>query len=135
GRDTIIERAGRVVACGVGLSGRRAGQQLQTLIDRIDRHDREMTVLSRRDDVATQHQMLDVARRNDHALAASEPGDATTVEKTLYLLVHPADRLNLTALVDRAGDGEALPDRRLGQGRQQGEQLGGRRTIAVDAAI
>src|SRR5262249_27108688 len=53
----------------------------------------------------------------------------------LDLLVDPADRLDLAALVDRTGNGERLRDRCLGERRQQGEEFGGRGAVAVDAAI
>ena len=79
--------------------------------------------------------MLDVAGRNDDALAAGEAGDPAAVEKPLDLLVDPADRLDLAALIDRAGHRERLLDRRLGQSRQQRKQLGGGGAVAVDPAI
>src|SRR5579862_709044 len=66
---------------------------------------------------------------------AGEAGDPARVEEPLDLLVDPADRLDLAALIDRAGQRERLLDRRLRQRRQEGEEFGGRRAVAVDPAI
>ena len=45
-------------------------------------------------------------------LLAGQPACLAQAEKALDLLVDPADRLHFAELVDRAGDGEALLERR-----------------------
>src|SRR5205814_5582518 len=57
------------------------------------------------------------------------------IEEALDLLVDPADRLDLAMLIDRAGHGETLFDRRLCKRREQREQLGGRGAVAIDPAV
>src|SRR5690348_5375020 len=104
--DAMVQRAGRVLPVRTWLAGGDAGKKFETLIDRIDRIDREGARGGRLDDVVTQHQVLDVAGRDDDALFAGEPGQAADIEEPLDLLVGPADRLDAAVLVDRAGDRE-----------------------------
>src|SRR3546814_16602026 len=46
-----------------------------------------------------------------------------------------SDLLHVTVLVDRAGHREILADRHLGEGGEQGVELGAGRAVAVDAAV
>ena len=68
--DALVERARRVIAVVIGLARRKPGQQRQTLIDGLDREDAEALLGRRGDDILTQHQVLDVARRDDRRPAA-----------------------------------------------------------------
>src|SRR5438105_4156584 len=79
--------------------------------------------------------MLDVAGRDQDALVAGQTRQSAGIEKPFDLLVDPADCLDLAMLIDRTGYGEGLLDRRLGQCREQREQLGGRGAVAIDPAI
>ena len=56
-------------------------------------------------------------------------------KETLDLLVHPADSLHLSVLVDRAGHGEVLAKRKLGERRQQRVKLGRGCAVSFDAAV
>ena len=111
----MVQCPSRIRAVGIGLPSRDSRQQLETLIDGIDRIDREPALSGSSDNIVAQHQMPHIARRNDHTLAASEPGLAAAVEKPLDLFVDAANRLDLTALIDRASDRKALLDRRFCQ--------------------
>ena len=73
--------------------------------------DVEVALLDRRADLARQHQVAAVARRDQHALAAVESGLAADGEEALDLLVDAADRQHLAERADRAGDGYALLQR------------------------
>src|SRR5689334_9392905 len=79
--------------------------------------------------------MRDIAGRDNDTLPPGEAGNAACVEKSLDLLVNATDCLDLAALIDRAGDRKALPDRRLCQSREQREQLGGGGAVAIHPAI
>ena len=79
--------------------------------------------------------MLDIAGRNDDALAPGETGNLAGIEEAFNLLVDPADRLDPAELVDGSGDSEGLLARHLGECRQQREQFGCRGAIAIDPAI
>ena len=105
------------------------------MVHRVDRQDCETPFGGGRDHVAAQHQVLDITSRDDDALIAGQTRQAAGVEEPLDLLVDPADRLNLAMLIDRAGHGETLFDRRLCKRREQREQLGGRGAVSVDPAV
>jgi len=94
-----------------------------------------LPLCSRRNYIAAQHQIFDVAGGNNDALVSVKANRLASVEESLYLLVDTADCLDLAALIDRTSDCEALLDSRLGQGREQREQLGGRRAVAIDPTI
>ena len=66
--------------------------------------------------IVPQHQVLDVALRNQAPLVASESASITEVEEPLHLLVDAAYRLNDALLVHRPGDGQRLSDRGARQG-------------------
>jgi hypothetical protein len=83
----------------------QAGQQLQRLVDMLDRVDLEAALGHRFDQVGAQHQVVDIAPRQQHALPARSALRRTGVEEALDLLVDAAHRLHLALLVDRAGDG------------------------------
>ena len=94
-----------------------------------------MPLCSRRNYIAAQHQIFDVAGGNDDPLVTVKANRLASVEESLDLLIDTADCLDLAALIDRTSDCEALLDWRLGQGREQREQLGGRRAVAIDAQL
>src|SRR3546814_15029469 len=51
------------------------------------------------------------------------------IEEPLDLLVDATDDLHVTVLVDRAGHREILADRHLGEGGEQGVELGAGRAV------
>ena len=63
------------------------------------------------------------------------PVSRVHVEEPFDLLVDAADRLNFAMLVHRSGHRQILPQRDVRQRRQQGIEFGGRRAVALDAAI
>src|SRR5262249_19327171 len=87
------------------------------------------------DDILAQHQVFDIAHRDDDALPPGKPGYAAGVKKALDLLVDTADRLDSAELIDRAGQREVLTDRHFGKRRQQGEKCGSIRAVSVDPPI
>ncbi len=79
--------------------------------------------------------MTDIAGRDDDTLIAGQAALFAEVEKTFDLFVDAADGLDLALLAHRTGDGQVLPDRRIGQGRKQGADFGAGGAVALDAAI
>src|SRR5262249_51356267 len=57
------------------------------------------------------------------------------IVEALDLGAHPADGLHLAELVHAAGDGDALVDAHVGQGREHGEELARAGAVAVDLAV
>ena len=55
---------------------------------------------------------------------SGEASHAARVEEALNLFVDTTNCLDSTVLVDRAGDGKGLLDRRVGESRQQREEFG-----------
>ena len=82
-----------------------------------------------------EHQGGYVGVRNDRPLLAGQAARFTKAEEAFDLLVDPADRLHLTKLVDRAGDGEALFQRRARQGRDQRANLTQGSAVAVHIPV
>ena len=95
--------------------------------------------LARSDSVANlvaQDEILLVVLRDDHALGAGELTAAQTgSEETLHLVVHPADDLSLTQLIDRTRDREVLPHRQIGQLRDDRDVFRHRCAVALDPTI
>src|SRR3546814_1585473 len=75
------------------------------------------------------HQVLAVSRRDQHALPPCESALTADIEEPLDLLVDATDDLHVTVLVDRAGHREILADRHLGEGGEQGVELGDGRAV------
>jgi hypothetical protein len=90
--------------------GKNAGKDLDTLLDGSDRIDVELPLCYRLDDLIAQHQVVHIFGGNQHALGAGGPSAANVVE-ALDLLIHAADRLDVSLLVHRAGHGEFLANR------------------------
>src|SRR5262249_36160252 len=115
----MVDGARRVIALRVGFTRSKTCQQSHTLINRFDRHEAKPFLGRSGDDVPAQHQVFDIAYRDDDALLPGKPGYAASVKKALDLLVDTADRLDSAELIDRAGHGEGLTDRHFGKRRQQ----------------
>src|SRR3989442_2785868 len=114
---------------------RDARQDLDPLADRLDRIDMKAPLPDRVDDILSEHQVLGVARRDQHALVALQPLRLAHVEEALDLLVDPADRLDLALLVHGAGHGERLLDRQVREGGQDRVQFCARGAITLDTAL
>ena len=97
--------------------------------------DVEMAGTHRLQYAVIEHQVGDIGVRDDHTLLASQATRLAEAEEAFDLLVDPADRLHLAELVDRAGDGEALLERRARQCRDQRAHLAKRGAIAVDITV
>ncbi len=117
------------------LAGRDAGQDLDALVDRLDRVDVELPFADGLDDVGPEHQVLDVLVRDDDALGSGQALGPADVEKALDLLVDAADGLDLALLVERSGDGDVLAERQPGQAGEDGIDLGRGGAVAVDSAV
>src|SRR5215469_9109179 len=92
--------------------GHRSGRATPSLRDAPQRQsmetvDRE-TIYRSRNAVQTKPATSHIGRRDHDALFAGESGVTTGLEKPLDLLVDPANRLDLAALIDRTGNGERL---------------------------
>src|SRR5690606_9899764 len=96
------------LAIGAAFAGWVAGQQFDPFVDRPHGPDMEAPVAHRLDHLVVEHQVLNVGRRDDHPLAPGESGRLADLVVAFDLLRHPADRLDLAVLVDRAGDGDSL---------------------------
>ena len=79
--------------------------------------------------------MLNIGAWNQNALRPVQPSFLTDIEEAFDFLVYAANGLNLPLLVHRAGHGEILPQRKLGQGRQKRVELGRRSTVPFDASV
>ena len=133
--DHAVDGAGGEAPVGAALAGLDAREDFYPFVDGTDGVDGELAVLHRLHHVLAQHQVLHVGPGDQHALLLVQPPGAADVEEALDLLVDAADRLHLALLVDRAGDGQRLPDRRLRQGREQRVELRRGRAVAVHAAV
>ena len=65
--------------------------------------------------------MTDVRLGDEHALRTGHAAGIADVEKSFDRLVDAPDRLSVSMLIDRSGDGQVLAERRqVGQCRNQG---------------
>src|SRR5215831_5341381 len=85
--------------------------------------------------VVAEHQVLNVGRRNQHALRTGEALDAADVEEALDFFVYSADGLYVALLVHGAGDGEVLTQGQIRERRYQRVDLGGAGAVAVHARV
>jgi hypothetical protein len=69
-----MHRALREVAFGISGACRKASQQLEALVDRVDRPDVEALGTDGIDDLLAQHQVARVGARDDDALLTGQPG-------------------------------------------------------------
>ena len=106
-----------------------AGQQLDPLVDRPHRPHVEPALACRLHDLLVEHEVLDVRRRDQHALRARETLCLARGVEPLDLARDTADGLHVAVLVDRPGHGDALGERKAGEGREQRVEL-----LDLDAA-
>ena len=126
-----------VVKCALAIeiARRHARQELDGLVDRVDRPDVELARRDRIDHVMTEHKVRDIAARDADALSAGESDEPAGIVETLDLVVDGTDHLNLAVLVHRAGHGDILAQGNVGKGAEQAAQLGHRGTVALDPAV
>src|SRR5215813_7877215 len=117
------------------LARRRAGEYFDPFIDRSHGPDVKPPLADRINHFFSQHQIFYARRRHDDSLLAAQSPGFADFEEAFDLLVHSADRLNLTQLIDRPGDGQVLPKRQPGETREQRIKLGDRRAVAFYLVI
>src|SRR5690606_6947801 len=103
--------------------GGRTHEQFDAFLDMLHWIDREHAALDRIDNILTQHEMLHIGGRNKHTLVASEAAAHADIEEAFDLVIHAADCLHLTMLVDGACDSKALRDGRLCECRDKRVKL------------
>ena len=88
---------------GLGVDGRGgpAGEQLEALVDRIDRPDVETAGGHRGGDLRVDHQMADIRARDHDPLVTGRAALAAEGVEALDRLVDGADRLDAAALIER----------------------------------
>lgn len=64
--------------------------------------------VDRREQIVAQQEVSLVGGGHQHALVSGEPSGLAHIEKALNLLIDPANRLYVSVLIDRAGDGDRL---------------------------
>jgi len=105
----------RVPAVVADPPGQLPRQQLDGIVDVIDRINMKLTFPTTFHDVLTQHQIAGVGFGNHHTLVPGQTKIVTRIIKSLDLFIHTANRLQVPQLIDRAGDGHALIDRHIGE--------------------
>ena len=95
----------------------------------------EQSLPDRLDHVLAQHQVVEVPPRNQDSLPPRQPPRRARVEKAFDLVIHPADRLDLPLLVDRAGHGEVLAEGEAREGGQQRVDLRAGGGVPIDAVV
>lgn len=116
-------------------TGTHAREQGHHLVCMGGRVDTELTTRHGLAHIGAQHQVTEIGVRHDYALPAGQAARIADIEEALDLFVHPTNRLDLTMLVDRAGDRQRLVDREVTDRRKQGAQLAQRGTVALHRSI
>ena len=86
------------------------GQDFYAFVHGCHRIEVELAFLDGFRHVRPQHQISHVFNREDHALLARQSLGAADIKEALNLVIDSTDGLNVTLLVDRAGDGDVLAD-------------------------
>ncbi len=98
----------RVMPRPVQLASRHPGQQFDSFGNVFRGMNMKAPLCNRLHQMRRQHQMALIAPRDQHALAAIQPGVLADAEPALYFFVEPAHWQHFAVLVDCAGDGNAL---------------------------
>src|SRR5688572_348264 len=115
------------------LTSGHAGQDFDSLVDSANCVYVELSICDSRDYIRSQHQIAQIGLRHQNALSSRKPFEPADIVKTFDLPVNAADRLNLTVLIDRAGDRQTLFDRDIGQARENGIEFRGGGAVTIDA--
>jgi hypothetical protein len=86
-------------------------------------------------DILAQHQVRDIRAGNHDTLISRETSRMTQIEESFDLLIHSADGLDLSVLVDGAGHRERLAQRDTGDGRKKRIELCQRSAVPLDASV
>src|SRR5690606_36493786 len=122
-----VDGAVRESSIRLPLAGGNAAERRDRFVHGANRMDVKTTVRYGVHDVLSQHQMLDVVRRDQYALTSRQALLTTEIEKPFDFLVDAADSLYAAVLIDRSGDRHGLRHGNVRQGRQEGARLGERR--------
>src|SRR4030067_2894760 len=85
-----------------------SGENLYSFIDSLHRVDLESSSLYHIYNFFLEHEILNITFRYHDSLLASESFGLTDLKKAFYLLVHTADCLNFSFLVNRTSHCEVL---------------------------
>src|SRR6185437_8685685 len=85
--------------------------------------------------IVAQHQVDGVRLGDDDAVAGAQAAHGADIEIAFDLLVDTAHRLQRAVLIYRAGDADALRNRHACDGREDGDEFGGARAVAVYRAV
>ena len=131
----MVDGVRREVSLDVAFSALAQGQDLHAFVDRRDRVDVELSCRNCIKNFLRQDQGLDVLPGDYHSLSSRKPHLLADREESRDLLVDSADRLDVSELVDRTGDGDLLAYRKFSDGRKQGEELCRRGAVSIDLRI
>lgn len=98
--NRAVNRLFWINAAFVRLTGFDSGQNLDAVIDRINRPDMELAFVHRFENILPQHQIRHIGPRNDNAVLAGQPLTDTDIKKALDFLIDAANRLDIAKLVD-----------------------------------
>lgn len=110
-----MNRVGWIGSIGTHFAGDSSGEDFNSLVGPLDWIDVEFPIPDGIDDLASEHEVLDVLVGYDHSLLSREPADLAGVEKPLDFLIHAADRLNDAKLIDRTCDRNILSQGNAGK--------------------
>src|SRR5262249_15999037 len=124
--DQPVERAFRILPIGVALTRRDAGQELHALVDAAHSPDVKPTGTDSINDLFVKHQVWHVRSRDDDPLLTCQTLGLADGEEAFNLGCNPTHSLNLTVLIDGAGNGNALAKWQARESREERVQLGRR---------
>src|SRR5690606_35404082 len=126
--EAILDRAEhgslRKPALGIALGARSSpGEELDTLLDRVDGPDREPAPRDGVGHVMAQDDVRHVRAGDHYPLASRQAVRTADLEEALDLRGRAADRLDAPELIDRARDRDLLIDRQFGERREERVEL------------
>ncbi len=109
----------------ISLTGRRTGEDFDTLVNGADRINAKLPLFNGLHHVTAQHQISQIGAGQQNSLVSSQSLEPADIEKSLDLAIDPTDGLDLTALIHRSGYRDALFDGNLGETGKNGVELSG----------
>ena len=102
-----------LVKCSVhvSLASWHSGQNFDALVDTFHRPDMELSIAYGLHHCFFQHQIIDVAGRDQYTLISTQTSGLADGKKSLDFFVDAADGLHFAFLIDRSGNGDSLIDR------------------------
>ena len=98
--NLIINRPFGEFAVFVGSTGFDAGQNFNSVVNRVNSVNMEFSFFHRTYYIITEHQVFDICPRDNHALGSGKTAVFADVEKAFDFFVYAANRLDLTKLVN-----------------------------------